>query len=141
MRNYLADKSAFFFFDNYKLFRFDVPADVPQRLLSPILFLLYIAVAAWCNGHSPGLELLAQLVRIQWRPTQLKSLKENFAADPLAWRNKAISGERLKTIRRYPVFGTVTSSAIDPLYPKGDDEPHNLHNGSTIRWTRGLLSP
>jgi hypothetical protein len=45
MGSYLADKSAFFFFDNYKLFRFNVPANVPQEsLLSPILFLLYIAI-------------------------------------------------------------------------------------------------
>jgi hypothetical protein len=43
MPNYLADKSAFFF-DNYKLPRFDIPAGVPQKsLLSLILFLLYIA--------------------------------------------------------------------------------------------------
>jgi hypothetical protein len=37
-----------------------------------------------------------------------KSFEENFAADPLVWRNKAISGKRLKTIRRYPVFGNAT---------------------------------
>jgi hypothetical protein len=34
-----------------------------------------------------------------------------------------------------------TSPAVDPLYPKGDDKPHDLHNRSTTRWTRGLLSP
>jgi hypothetical protein len=34
-----------------------------------------------------------------------------------------------------------TFPAVNPLYPKGDDKPHDLHNRSTIRWTRGLLSP
>jgi hypothetical protein len=44
MRSYLTDKSAFFFFDNYKFLRFDIPAGIPQKLsLSLILFLLYIA--------------------------------------------------------------------------------------------------
>jgi hypothetical protein len=44
MCNYLANRSAFFFFDNYKLFRFDILANILQKLLlSPILFLLYIA--------------------------------------------------------------------------------------------------
>jgi hypothetical protein len=44
MRSYLANKSAFFFFNNYKLLQFNILADVPQELpLSPILFLLYIA--------------------------------------------------------------------------------------------------
>jgi hypothetical protein len=42
--SYLADRLAFFFFDNYKSLRFDIPADVPQKSpLLPILFLLYIA--------------------------------------------------------------------------------------------------
>jgi hypothetical protein len=45
MHNYLTNKSAFFFFDNYKSFRFDVSAGVLQKiLLSSILFLLYIAI-------------------------------------------------------------------------------------------------
>jgi hypothetical protein len=34
-----------------------------------------------------------------------------------------------------------TSPAINPLYPKGDDKPHDFHNRSTTRWTRGLLFP
>jgi hypothetical protein len=42
VRNHLANKLAFFFFDNYKLFRFDISADMPQKsLLSHILFLNY----------------------------------------------------------------------------------------------------
>jgi hypothetical protein len=61
-------------------------------------------MAAWYNGHSPGLELLAQLVQIQWRPTQLKSFKENFAADPLAWRNKAISVPRGDVSQRKDLY-------------------------------------
>jgi hypothetical protein len=45
MRNYLANNSAFFFFDNYKLFRFDILADMPQKsFLWPIPILLYIAI-------------------------------------------------------------------------------------------------
>jgi hypothetical protein len=44
VRSYLADRSAFFFFDNYKSLRFDISAGVPQESsLSPILFLSYIA--------------------------------------------------------------------------------------------------
>jgi hypothetical protein len=44
MRNYLANKSAFFFFDNYKSFQFDILAGILQKSpLSLILFLLYIA--------------------------------------------------------------------------------------------------
>jgi hypothetical protein len=43
--SYLANRSAFFFFDNYKSLRFDISASIPQGLpLSPILFLLYIAI-------------------------------------------------------------------------------------------------
>jgi hypothetical protein len=45
MRSYLANRTAYFVFDSQKSRDFDIKAGVPQKsLLSPILFLLYIAI-------------------------------------------------------------------------------------------------
>jgi hypothetical protein len=44
MRDYLADRTAYFVFDSQKFRDFDIKAGVPQGSpLSPVLFLLYIA--------------------------------------------------------------------------------------------------